>query len=96
MLNSKQRSYLRGEANELDPIIHVGKEGVTKALLEHLEEALDDHELLKGRVLDNAPRGVKEMAHILAEETGADVVQVIGGIFVLYRPNPEDPYYELP
>ena len=96
MLTGKQRSYLRGEANELNPIVHVGKERINQGVIEELDEALDDHELVKGRVLDNALSDVKNVAHELAEECGAEVVQVIGNVFVLFRRNQEDPIYNLP
>lgn len=96
MLNGKQRSYLRGEANELNPIVHVGKDGISEGVIEDLDKALADHELVKGRVLDNALTDNKDAAHELAEDCNAEVVQVIGNVFVLYRRNPEDPIYKLP
>ena len=95
MLTGKQRSYLRGEANELDPVIHIGKDGISDAVLEQVEESLDIHELIKGRVLDNAPQGVKNSAYELAEKTDSEVVQVIGNVFVIYRENPEESNYNI-
>ena len=95
MLTGKQRSYLRGEANELDPVIHIGKDGISDAVLEQVEESLDIHELIKGRVLDNAPQGVKNSAYELAEKTDSEIVQVIGNVFVIYRENPEESNYNI-
>mgnify|MGYP006297194781 CR=1 FL=1 len=95
MLSGKNRSYLTGEANELDPVIHIGKEGVTEAVVEQVEELLEIHELIKGRVLDNAPKGVKDVAHDLAEKTEASVVQVIGSVFVIFKTNPEESNYNI-
>ena len=95
MLTGKQRSYLRGEANELDPVIHIGKDGITEAVIDQVEELLVDHELIKGRVLDNAPKGVKKVAHELAELTDASVVQVIGSVFVIFRQDPEESDFKL-
>ena len=96
MLNGKQRSYLRGEGNTLDPLIHIGKDGVSESVIEQVEELLDDHELIKGRVLDNAPLESRDAAHEMADKTGADVVQGIGGVFLIYRRNEEEPQYKLP
>ncbi|MGM0437156.1 MAG: ribosome assembly RNA-binding protein YhbY [Bacillota bacterium] len=95
MLTGKQRSYLRGEANELDPVIHIGKDGISESVVEQVEELLEIHELIKGRVLDNAPQGVKNTAYELAEKTDSEVVQVIGNVFIIYREDPEDSNYNL-
>jgi len=95
MLTGKQRSYLRGEANDLDPVIHIGKDGNSTAVLEQVEELLDIHELIKGRVLDNAPQNVKDTAYELAEKTDSEVVQVIGNVFIIYKQDPEDSNYNL-
>ncbi|MFP4661356.1 MAG: ribosome assembly RNA-binding protein YhbY [Halanaerobiales bacterium] len=96
MLNGKRRSYLRGEANGLNPIIHIGKEGINQGLIEQLDEVLEKHELVKGRVLNNSLEEVKDAAHELADSTDAEVVQVIGNVFVLFRRNEEEPIYILP
>lgn len=96
MLSGKQRSYLRGEGNSLDPLIHIGKDGISQAVIDQVDELLDDHELIKGRVLDNAPLESRDAAHELAEKTSADVVQVIGSVFLIYRKNEEEPKYKLP
>ena len=84
-LTSKQRSYLRGLANNMDPIIQIGKGGITANLLLQADEALEAREIVKGKVLKNHFGGVKETAEELAAKTGAEVVQVIGSVFVLYR-----------
>lgn len=96
MLSGKQRSFLRAEGNKLDPIIHVGKEGVTTSLIEQVEESLIAHELIKGRVLNNSSKEARQVANLLAEKCNADVVQVIGNVFLIYRYNVEEPTYILP
>lgn len=95
MLSGKNRSYLRSEANDLDPVVHVGKDGVTDAVIEQLDEALEDHELLKIRILESTGRSTRSAAEELATATGADVVQVIGGIAVLFRQRDEDSNFKL-
>ncbi|MCC3144237.1 ribosome assembly RNA-binding protein YhbY [Halanaerobium sp. Z-7514] len=95
MLNGKNRSYLRSQANKLNPVIHVGKEGVTDAVIEQLDQALEDHELLKVRILESVGRSTRSCAEELATATAAEVVQVIGGIAVLFRQRDEDSNYKL-
>ena len=95
MLSGKNRSYLRGEANDLNPVVHVGKEGVTDPVIEQLDEALEDHELLKIRILESTGRSTRSAAEELATATGSEVVQVIGGIAVLFRQREEESDYNL-
>ncbi|MFI5359650.1 MAG: ribosome assembly RNA-binding protein YhbY [Halanaerobiales bacterium] len=96
MLSGKQRSYLRAQANKLNPIIHVGKGGIDQALIDQMEEALTAHELVKGKVLKNSLEEVRDVAVKLAESCNAEIVQVIGNIFILYRRNKEKPIYTIP
>ena len=85
MLNSKQRASLRAMANRLDPIMQVGKDGITPELLTPVGDALEARELIKMNVLETAPVSAREAADELAAKNGADVVAVIGRRFVLYR-----------
>ena len=85
MLNSRQRAQLRGMANTMDTIFQVGKGGINDQLIKQIGEALEARELIKLRVLETSPVTSREAANEIAEKTGADVVQVIGYRFVLYR-----------
>lgn len=86
-LDSKQRAELRSRAHKLKPAQHVGKEGVTEVVLHSVDEALNTRDLLKIRVLDNAPGSPREMAEeIAAAREKVQVVQVVGRVAVLYRP----------
>ncbi|MGN0985499.1 MAG: ribosome assembly RNA-binding protein YhbY [Candidatus Enterenecus sp.] len=84
-LTSKQRAQLRGLANDIDTIIHVGKDGVGGNLIKQADDALEARELIKGRVLENSPLSAREGAEAVAKATRSEVVQVIGTKFVLYR-----------
>lgn len=90
MLNSKQRAELRGMANSIDPIFQVGKGGVNDQLIRQVDETLEKRELIKLTALETSPESSREAADKIAEETGADVVQVIGRKFVLYRKSKEN------
>lgn len=85
MLTSKQRSYLRSLANTIDPIFQIGKGGVGDNLIRQLSEALEARELIKATVLRGADADVREICEDVAKRIGADVVQVIGSRFVLYK-----------
>ncbi len=85
MLNSRQRAQLRGMANSYDTIFQIGKGGINEQLIKQVGEALEARELIKLRVLETAPQSVRETANEIAENVGADVVQVIGSRFILYR-----------
>ena len=84
-LTSKQRAQLRGMANALAPIVHIGKDGIGENLIKQTDDALEARELIKGRVLENSMLTAREAADALAQATRSEVVQVIGTRFVLYR-----------
>ena len=87
-LTSKQRAQLRGLANSIDTILHVGKDGIGDNLVKQADDALEARELIKGRVLDNnIDYDARLAAEELAKATRSEVVQVIGTKFVLYRPS---------
>ena len=84
-LTSKQRAQLRGMANSLDPIVHIGQDGLGDNLVKQASDALEARELIKCRVLENSMLTAREAAEDLAKATRSEVVQVIGTKFVLYR-----------
>ncbi len=87
MLIGKQRAYLRSLASGLDTIFQFGKGGVGEEAVNQLSNALEARELIKCRVLPNSGLDPYETANRLAEMLNADVVQVIGTRFSLYRPS---------
>ena len=91
-LTSKQRAQLRGLANSIDTILHVGKDGLGDNLVKQADDALEARELIKGRVLDNnIEYDARSAAAALAQATRSEVVQVIGTRFVLYRESHSKP-----
>lgn len=95
MLTSKQRSALRAMANELEPVLQVGKGDIGENLIKQLEGVLEKRELIKVTVLKNCGRTPREVCDELAAKTGADPVQTIGNRFVLYRRSTENPQIEI-
>lgn len=89
-MTSKRRAELRGMANRLEPLFHVGKSGVTPAVIAQTNEVFNTRELIKLKVLlESAPEKPREIAEKIASETGSQVVQVIGGSIILYKENPD-------
>lgn len=84
-LTSKQRAQLRGIANGIDTIVHIGKEGISDNLVKQANDALEAREIIKCRVLENAMLTAREACGELAKRTRSEEVQVIGTKFVLYR-----------
>lgn len=95
MITGKQRSYLKSLANNLDPLLQVGKNGVTDSLIIQLDELLESHELVKVRVLKNSPVLAKEIIDDILEATGAEFVQRIGNKLTIYRESKDNKKIEL-
>ncbi len=95
MLTSKQRSYLKGLAANIDPTFQIGKGGVNDAQVAQIDDYLRVHELIKIKVLENSMYTSREAAEEIAAKIGADVVITIGSKAVLYKPNPEKPVINL-
>jgi RNA-binding protein len=88
-LSSKERAALRAEAHHLSPLVHVGHQGFTDALVQTLDDTLRTHELVKVALAKTTDVKPKDAAHEIAEKLGADVVQTIGRTCTFYRENPD-------
>ena len=86
-LSSKQRSYLKGLASKLDPVMQIGKESLTPEIVKGLDDVLEARELIKVSILKNCDDDPRAIADTAAERTRSSAVQVIGRKFVLYRPS---------
>lgn len=95
MLNSKQRASLRSMANQIQPIMQIGKGGVSENLAKTVSDALEARELIKLTVLENCDMTQREIADELAAATESDVVAVIGRKIILYRESKEHKRIEL-
>lgn len=95
-LTEKQKKHLRHLGHGLDPVLLTGGGGLSPGLLAELDGTLAHHELIKVRVraADRAARD--ELIHALCEASGAELVQRIGHVALLWRPNPERRRVTLP
>ena len=95
-MTGKERAELRAEAHHLSVQVHIGHAGLTDPLLGSLDDVLRTRELVKVQVAKAGELSAKEAANDLAEKMGAEVIQVIGRTFTLYRHNPELKKGDLP
>jgi RNA-binding protein len=95
-LSGKANRYLRSLGHPLKPVVQIGKEGVSDGLIAATAQTLLDHELIKVRVLGEAPDDRHESFQQLAKKTGSELVQVIGRTGLFYRRHPEKPRIQLP
>lgn len=96
MLTSKQRSYLKGLAQKVDPSVYIGKNDLTENIINEIDVNLEHRELVKVKIQESSLLDPKETANEVAEILGAEFVQAIGKKFVLYRESKDHKEIELP
>ncbi len=95
-MTSKQRAFLRGQAQKMQAIYQIGKQGISKELIEGLENSLKARELIKISVLETCEYNAKEAANIIANEIeNCFVVQTIGSKIVLFLQNEKETKYDI-
>lgn len=95
-MTSKQRAYLRGLANTIEPIFQIGKSGLSDNLIKQLDDALEARELIKITVLNTVPDDVKSLGNDIANSTNSTLVQTVGNKITLYRARKKDSKIVLP
>lgn len=85
MITTKQRAVLRGLANTLDPVMQIGKEGLTQNSIEQINNLFEARELFKINVLKNCDQTPRELASLIQQKTNCEIVQCIGLKIVLYK-----------
>lgn len=96
IMTSKQRAYLRGLAQNIDPIFQVGKTGITDNQIEQISNALEARELIKITFLDTIPENKNDIAEEIARRTNSEIVQIIGKKLTLFKRSIKKPKIELP
>lgn len=89
-MNSSQRAILRSMSNTIEPILHIGKQGITQSIIAQADEALEAREIIKGTVQQNVDITAKDALQELCQSLKAEPVQAIGRKFVLYRESKEN------
>jgi RNA-binding protein len=88
MLDAADRKALKAKAHTLEPVVQIGAKGLTDDVIVELERALNAHELVKVRVAALAREARGALLSAICEKTGADPVQQIGKVFVIFRKKP--------
>ena len=89
-LTSRERAHLKSRAHAMEPVVNVGKTGVTDAVIAEVERALTAHELIKVRAASQDREGRAEVLKTILARTDATAVQTVGKVMVLWRPKPEE------
>lgn len=95
-LTGKQHRFLRAEGHHLQPVVLLGKDGLTDGVVGSVDQALLDHELIKVKIGNNCLEDKKDVASKLETALGCYCVQTLGNILLMYRPHPEHPELRLP
>ncbi len=96
MISSKQRSYLKGLAQQVDPTVYIGKQGLTENVVKEIDTGLTCRELVKIKLQEGTELSPKDVGNDMAEKLNAEFVQAIGRKFVLYRESKDNKQIELP
>jgi len=88
-LTGKQKNYLRGVAHSMNPVVMIGNKGVTDSVLNEIDLALNQHELIKIKLPSNSKAEKAALIAQISSTTNSEPVQIIGRIGVLYRANDE-------
>ena len=94
MSSTPLRRQLRGAGHSLDPVVQIGKQGASEAVVKQVGQALLDHELIKIKVGTECPASRFELAEALGAESGVGVVQILGRTILLYKRHPKNPKFE--
>ncbi len=86
-MTSKERAHLKSLATNISPIFQIGKGSISPEFTASISEAFNTRELIKISVLQNCADDPREIAEMIAERTGSEVVHVIGKKIVLYKEN---------
>ncbi len=95
-LNNKQNRFLRAQAHSLKPVVLIGGAGLTDNVINEVNHALEDHELIKVRVNADDREDKKLMIEQISRQTESEMVQTIGHIGIFYRQNEKDPKISFP
>ena len=93
-MTSKQRAFLKKEAHNLEPIVRIGKDGLSDNIVQSLLDAINSRELIKVKILQNLDADkdeARELAEELSKKSGAELVGIIGKIMIFYKENKDKP-----
>ncbi|PTI70603.1 ribosome assembly RNA-binding protein YhbY [Staphylococcus succinus] len=96
MLTGKQKRFLRSKAHNVDPVLQIGKSGISDNMVTQIKDTLENRVLIKIHVLQNNSEDKNDLAQSLSDATRSDIVQVIGSMIVLYKESQDNKHIQLP
>ena len=96
MLTGKQKQYLKSTAVDFSAVVQIGKEGITDNVINSVTEALAGRELIKVKINQNSAENIRKAAKLLLEESGCEIVQIIGRNCILFKQKDKKSHYDLP
>ena len=87
-LRGSIRTYLRGQAHHLKPLVIIGQQGVTDTVIQAINDALELHELIKIK-FNSFKEQKKELAAEIEQQTRSELLGIIGNIAIYYRQQPD-------
>ena len=88
-LAGRQLRYLRGLGHHLKPLVMLGREGLSENVITSADAVLRAHELVKVKIGNGCLLDRREAADMVAQRTDAEIVQILGKTFLLFRANPD-------
>ncbi len=88
-LSSRQKQFLKALAHPLNPLVQIGKEGLSSGIIDTVKAELLNHELIKVKIGNNSGLEKHTTSQAVAEQTESVLVQLIGKVFVLFKANLE-------
>ena len=88
MLNSRQKKILRAKAHHLDPLVLIGKSGVSDGCIQSIDEAIEVHELIKIKFIEHKD-DKKSLSELICDKTNSEIIGAIGHTIMLFRQNPD-------
>lgn len=86
-MTTKEKQYLKSKAHFLKPVVMIGNNGLTEGVIAEINLALNHHELIRVKIAAGERETKKRIASAIVRETGANLIELIGSILVLYRPS---------
>ncbi len=94
-MNSKKRAFLRKRAHKLDPIVRIGKDGLSENIIKSILDAIESRELIKVKILQNCETEKTEIYRQLLEVKEFEVVGIVGRVIIIFKENKDKPSISL-
>ncbi len=95
-LSESNKKFLRGLGHQLKPVVAVGDAGLSSSVMQEFESTISHHELIKVRIRAASRESREALIDELCQRESGSLIQRIGNVALIYRPNPDQPRIRLP